>query len=262
VTRQVAFDPEHGCAQYPPRVIVRRDSSAKWSSHFSGANASTHKLQIFSDWNLCRAQYATVGVALYLHNPRFGKPCACSPSNPHSLRRLCPVVTSSKTDARKPGMRRLYQDDGIGGWYNTFAQTPLHQPMPMFIALCCLHRLWPHRFRNDQDYARANAPRSNTFTTRSGSRARYTPQVCDECLLSDHPEKCRHKLASMPRWLSSAKVEVVRKLLAGALRFFAPNTPPFVLNAPCCVRAQRIRPCCAHCTHALQTPNQPRLVVR
>ena len=36
----------------------------------------------------------------------------------------------------------------------------------------------------------------------------------DDCLLTDHPEKCRHKLASMPRWLSSAKVEVVRKLLA------------------------------------------------
>lgn len=36
----------------------------------------------------------------------------------------------------------------------------------------------------------------------------------DDCLLTDHPEKCRHKLASMPRWLSSAKVETVRKLLA------------------------------------------------
>ena len=38
--------------------------------------------------------------------------------------------------------------------------------------------------------------------------------VCDECLKTDHPEKCRHKLASMPRWLSSQKVEVVRKLLS------------------------------------------------
>ena len=27
-------------------------------------------------------------------------------------------------------------------------------------------------------------------------------------------EKCRHKISSMPRWLSSHKVEVVRKLLA------------------------------------------------
>ena len=39
--------------------------------------------------------------------------------------------------------------------------------------------------------------------------------VCDDCLKTDHPEKCRHKLASMPRWLSSSKVETVRKLLAG-----------------------------------------------
>ena len=41
-------------------------------------------------------------------------------------------------------------------------------------------------------------------------------QVCDDCLKTDHPEKCRHKLASMPRWLSSKKVETVRALLAGA----------------------------------------------
>ena len=40
--------------------------------------------------------------------------------------------------------------------------------------------------------------------------------VCDDCLKTDHPEKCRHKLASMPRWLSSKKVETVRALLAGA----------------------------------------------
>ena len=39
-------------------------------------------------------------------------------------------------------------------------------------------------------------------------------QVCDECLKTDHPERCRHKLASMPRWLSSKKVETVRALLA------------------------------------------------
>ena len=38
--------------------------------------------------------------------------------------------------------------------------------------------------------------------------------VCDECLKTDTPEKCRHKLASMPRWLSSKKVETVRALLA------------------------------------------------
>jgi len=38
--------------------------------------------------------------------------------------------------------------------------------------------------------------------------------VCDDCLRTDHPERCRHKLASMPRWLSSKKVETVRALLA------------------------------------------------
>jgi len=38
--------------------------------------------------------------------------------------------------------------------------------------------------------------------------------VCDDCLKTDHPELCRHKLASMPRWLSSKKVETVRALLS------------------------------------------------
>jgi hypothetical protein len=38
--------------------------------------------------------------------------------------------------------------------------------------------------------------------------------VCDECLKTAHPEKCRHKQAEMPRWLSSKKMEVVRSLLA------------------------------------------------
>lgn len=38
--------------------------------------------------------------------------------------------------------------------------------------------------------------------------------VCDDCMKTEHPEKCTHKLAEMPRWLSSAKMEVVRSLLA------------------------------------------------
>ena len=38
--------------------------------------------------------------------------------------------------------------------------------------------------------------------------------VCDDCLKTDFPEKCTHKLASMPRWLSSAKMEVVKSLLS------------------------------------------------
>jgi len=77
--------------------------------------------------------------------------------------------------------------------------------------------------------------------------------VCDDCLKTDHPEKyalasnlvspftalhlpysisrCRHKLASMPRWLSSKKVETVRALLAGA----SLPSPPAAhgLTSPC-----------------------------
>jgi hypothetical protein len=66
-----------------------------------------------------------------------------------------------------------------------------------------------------------NVYRSHTFCPR------IVVQVCDECLKGDFPEKCecslnlalsllvtrciprgrcRHKLASMPRWLSSKKV--------------------------------------------------------
>lgn len=68
--------------------------------------------------------------------------------------------------------------------------------------------------------------------------------VCDECLLGDHPEKCRHKLASMPRWLSSAKVEVVRKLLAGEPAFVY-QCLFSILNVLSCARAQRTQLCCA-----------------
>ena len=38
--------------------------------------------------------------------------------------------------------------------------------------------------------------------------------VCDACLATDSPELCRHKLGSLPRWISSAKVETVRALLS------------------------------------------------
>ena len=38
--------------------------------------------------------------------------------------------------------------------------------------------------------------------------------VCEECQKSEHPELCKHKLGSLPRWISSAKVEGVRTLLA------------------------------------------------
>jgi len=38
--------------------------------------------------------------------------------------------------------------------------------------------------------------------------------VCDACLKTEHPEKCRHKVSEVPRWISSTKVEIVRTLLA------------------------------------------------
>ena len=38
--------------------------------------------------------------------------------------------------------------------------------------------------------------------------------VCDDCMKTDHPERCTHKLAEMPRWLSSNKMETVKSLLA------------------------------------------------
>ena len=38
--------------------------------------------------------------------------------------------------------------------------------------------------------------------------------VCDACLKTEHPERCKHKTSEIPRWISSEKVEVVRTLLA------------------------------------------------
>tara|TARA_B110000971_G_C20035724_1_gene514049 strand:+ start:548 stop:1018 length:471 start_codon:yes stop_codon:yes gene_type:complete len=38
--------------------------------------------------------------------------------------------------------------------------------------------------------------------------------VCDDCLKTEHPEKCNHKLSEVPRWISSNKVEIVRTILA------------------------------------------------
>lgn len=86
---------------------------------------------------------------------------------------------------------------------------------------------------------------------------RLTRLCADECLKTDAPEKCaapigscvghtphhflcstdrcRHKLASMPRWLSSKKVETVRALLAGASQ--AP--PPLPKHSSPCPFAVR-----------------------
>lgn len=38
--------------------------------------------------------------------------------------------------------------------------------------------------------------------------------ICDKCLASDHPEKCTHRAAEVPRWISNAKMETIKTLLA------------------------------------------------
>jgi hypothetical protein len=56
-----------------------------------------------------------------------------------------------------------------------------------------------------------------TLTTPNGQPLFETMQislVCDACLASDHPEKCTHRAAEMPRWLSSSKMETIKTLLA------------------------------------------------
>ena len=81
------------------------------------------------------------------------------------------------------------------------------------------------QLQDDYGCAPCPSPRLGTITlqpTRRGSpsgskkifKSIEITLVCEECLRTEHPERCRHKLASMPRWLSSQKVEVVRKLLA------------------------------------------------
>ena len=47
----------------------------------------------------------------------------------------------------------------------------------------------------------------------------FSPHCCVHAFsphrrVADHPENCTHKLAEMPRWLSSAKMEVVKSLLS------------------------------------------------
>lgn len=35
----------------------------------------------------------------------------------------------------------------------------------------------------------------------------------DKCLASDHPERCTHRAAEVPRWISNAKMETIKTLL-------------------------------------------------
>ena len=55
------------------------------------------------------------------------------------------------------------------------------------------------------------------MVSRRLTRAQYQSSrargATDDCMKTDHPENCTHKLAEMPRWLSSAKMEVVKSLL-------------------------------------------------
>lgn len=39
-------------------------------------------------------------------------------------------------------------------------------------------------------------------------------RLTDACMRTEHPERCTHKLAEMPRWLSSQKLEIIKALLA------------------------------------------------
>ena len=48
--------------------------------------------------------------------------------------------------------------------------------------------------------------------------------VCEDCLKTEHPEKCTHKLAEMPRWLSSSKMETVKVFSPDQSRNFCTPT--------------------------------------
>ena len=98
-------------------------------------------------------------------------------------------------------IRSLVHFDDFGLWQ------PLHQDD----GAC--RRLRQHGVRDHQDHFslrrlhedRSPGPHYNPLSKRL---LNVVPVDCGA------QEKCRHKLASMPRWLSSAKVETVRKLLA------------------------------------------------
>ena len=37
--------------------------------------------------------------------------------------------------------------------------------------------------------------------------------ICDDCKKLENAHECKHKMATMPRWLSSNRVDLLRKLL-------------------------------------------------
>ena len=79
------------------------------------------------------------------------------------------------------------------------------------------------------------------------------PAPADECMKTETPEKCTHKLAEMPRWLSSAKMEVVKKLLEDDVCAPSPAPPRAAPSpSPCGLCAQP-----AMLYAEIQTPPRP-----
>lgn len=48
--------------------------------------------------------------------------------------------------------------------------------------------------------------------------------VCDDCLRTEHPEKCNHRQSSLPRWLSSKRVDMLRTLMESDSAMFLRET--------------------------------------
>jgi hypothetical protein len=57
-------------------------------------------------------------------------------------------------------------------------------------------------------------------------RTNHSAPRADDCMKTDNPEKCTHKMAEMPRWLSSKKMDVVRSLLADDPAMLCAPRPP------------------------------------
>jgi hypothetical protein len=83
-------------------------------------------------------------------------------------------------------------------------------------------------------------------TGRDGKRIFESIQislVCEDCLKTEHPELCTHKLSEMPRWLSSQKLEVIKALLSEDPALCAPQLePPSSNSSPPLHRHGRKRP--------------------
>ena len=80
-------------------------------------------------------------------------------------------------------------------------------------------------------------------------RTNHSAPRADDCMKTENPEKCTHKMAEMPRWLSSKKMDVVRSLLGNKrpdrtrTRLCHSRVYPFAATQP------TIRRCCKCLTH-------------